>query len=491
MGVSASAVARAVGITTSAVNLRGEAVALLPQRVALIGQGATASTYALTPATHTSAAAVGTAYGFGSPVHLAALQLLPANGDGLGSVPLTVYPLDDDGSGVVSTGDITPSGTQVGAGEYVVWMNGIASAPFTIADAELGTDLEARITTAINANLAMPVVAVAGTDVVNFTSKWAGVSANGIVVSVVGPSNGITFAITQPVGGLVNPSVQGALDQIVSVWETMVVNCMELTDSTALGRYQTWGDGRWGELVKKPALVVTGSTESTLATLTAIGNARLADKINVAEVAPGSANLPLQIAARAVARMAVVANGNPPVDYGGQALTGISPGLDTDQFSYTERDVAVKAGISTTGLVDGVVKMADTVTFSHPAGEDPPAFRHANDIVKLQNIVFNLDVIFNSAEWDGAPLIPDGQATVNPAARSPKAAKTAVNAMLDALGKLAIISDPDTAKAATTAAIDSGDPKRLNVTVTVQLSGNANVISIDLDFGFFFGALAA
>ena len=106
----------------------------------------------------------------------------------------------------------------------------------------------------------------------------------------------------------------------------------------------------------------------------------------------------------------------------------------------------------------------------------------------LQNIIFNIDLIFATPEWDGAPLIPDAQPTVNRAAKKPKSAVAAVAALLDSLGLNAIISDPETAKSNTIAAINDQNPKRLDLVTTVQLSGNSNIISIDLNFGFFFGA---
>ncbi len=59
--------------------------------------------------------------------------------------------------------------------------------------------------------------------------------------------------------------------------------------------------------------------------------------------------------------------------------------------------------------------------------------------------------------------------------------------MIDSLASLAIISDPDTAKQNTFAEIDPGNPKRLNLKTTLQLSGNTNLISVDFEWGFFFG----
>ena len=59
--------------------------------------------------------------------------------------------------------------------------------------------------------------------------------------------------------------------------------------------------------------------------------------------------------------------------------------------------------------------------------------------------------------------------------------------MIESLGLNAIISDPDTAKTRTVAGINEQNPKRLDARATVQLAGNTNIKSVDLDFGFYFG----
>ena len=109
------------------------------------------------------------------------------------------------------------------------------------------------------------------------------------------------------------------------------------------------------------------------------------------------------------------------------------------------------------------------------------------DIVKVMNILFNLDLIFATTEWDGAPLIPDDQPTSNRSAKKPKSAVAAVSALIDSLGLNAIISDPETAKANTFAEIDAANPKRLKLSTMMQISGNANIISVDFNFGFYLG----
>jgi phage tail sheath gpL-like len=234
-------------------------------------------------------------------------------------------------------------------------------------------------------------------------------------------------------------------------------------------------------------VALVGNPNATVANAIAVPNARTTDYINVAIPAPGSIDLPFVIAARAAARIAVRANNDPAYDYAGLTLDTITPGTDAQQWTYAQRDAALKGGCSTIELKDGVVELSDTVTFYHPSGDETPAYRYVVDVMKIMNILYNTNLIFDSDDWRGRPLIPDGQATVNGNARSPSTAKAQVFAMLDSLGSFAIISDPATAKGTVVAEIDSMNPKRLNVAFTVQLSGNVGIISIDFNFGFYYG----
>ena len=492
MGISTAvdvgAVARVLGIKTEFKDLRGNNIVFLPQRIGVIGQGSTLSVYATTKRRVTSAFEAGTVYGFGCPIHLAVLQLLPNNGDGVGTLPVTIYPMVDDGAGVPSAGDITPGGVPSRNAAYQVDMNGILSEAFVIEVGDNPAAVTAKMTAAIAANLNMPMIPTDNATDVGLESKWEGLSANDLVLSVIGDTDaGNTFAFTQPVGGLVNPDVQDALDQVGGVWETMLLNCLNISDTDTLDTYSTFGEGRWGALVRKPLVVFSGETEADLTTAIALPDARPTDRVNVQLVAPGSPNLPFVVAARQLARIAVLANNNPPHDYGSQDATGTDPGTDGEQWNYIQKDTAVKAGSSTVDVKDGVVNVSDVVTMFHPAGDPTPGYRYVVDIVRLQNIIFNLDLIFATDEWDGAPLIPDNQPTANRDAKKPKTAKAAVASLADGLGLQAIISDPEFTKAGTLAEIDDQNPKRLNMIVPVKLSGNTNIKSIDLQFGFFFG----
>lgn len=488
-----SRVARGVAIKTTYKNLGGAGARFRPVRIGVLGQGGDSTTYATDKRQVFSASDVGTLYGFDSPLYQAALSLLPPNGDGVGDIPVTVYPLPTPTAGAPAqaAGSITPSGTITKTQTYYVKISNILSGAIVLEAGDVVADMTAKITAAVNGVLGMPGTMADGSTVANFTVGWSGSSGDNVKISVVEPDDGeATFVVVQPTGGSGDIAVSGAghgLDLIGEVWETHILNCLDYTDSTNLNLYSTYNEGRWAAEVYKPLVVFTGTHEATLATVTAVTDARKTDRTNAILTNPGSDDLPLVIAADQLRRIAKLANENPPHDYGSQDCPRLVPGADSAQWTSAQRQTAVLAGTSTIEVKDGIVNCSDIVTCYHPTGEEPPAYRYVCDIEKIATMIYNTDLIFNNSNWDGAPLVPDNQAVKNPTAKKPKMALSALYALFDSAAEEAIISDPDFAKENTSAEISSTNPKRLDINEVFKLSGNANVISVDLDFGFYFG----
>lgn len=485
--VDLSAVARVLGVKTEFVDLRSGGVVVLPQRIAVIAQGRSDSVYSLTKRRVTSAGEAGSVYGFGSPIHLAVRQLLPVNGDGVGTVPVTIYPLEDDANAEPAVAEITPTGSATETAAYSVTIGGIRSDRFVITTDDDIETICGKIADAVNSVVDMPVVADATATDVELTAKWAGESGNGITLEMDSADAGVDFALTPFSGGLVNPDIDGALAQFGEVWETFILNGLNAEDTDTLDALRTFGDGRWGALTRKPLVAFTGWTGTDINDAEDITDGRELDLTNSLIPAPGSRELPFVVAARALARIASMANNTPPHDYGSLRADGLEPGEDGEQWDYPTRDRAIKAGISTTIVRDSVITLQDIVTMYRPQAEPIPAYRYVVDIVKLQNVLFNIDLEFARPEWDGAPLIPDDDPTTERTAKKPKTARMAVGAITDNLALAAILSDPAFARANTVAKINPQNPKRLDLRVTVKLSGNTNILSVDLNFGFFFG----
>jgi len=489
MGLSASAIARVTGVAVAYRNFNVGKAQKLPQRLAVIGQGCTLSTYAEDKVVGLSSAQIGGLFGYGSPLHLAARQLFPDNGDGIGGIPVTFYPLTDDPSGVAADGSIDCIDIATETASFKIKIGGIETGNITILEDDTAAVALGKIKTAINAVSAMPVIAgTVGAGILPLTAKWKGASGNDISIDISEVDvAGLTFSSVAMANGLANPDVEDALLLIGEIWETMILNCLNYNDTTALDSYSTYNEGRWDPLSKKPLLVASGCTKD-FATRTAITDARKEDRTNFLIVSVDSLELPFCVAARGLAKdIMPTANDNPAQNYKGK-LTGLTTGEDLDQEDYTVRNNASKLGSSTNIKTGSVAELADIITMYHPAeyGDYPP-FKYVVDIVKLQNIIYNVRLIFESDDWKGCPLLDDATPTTNPTAKKPKNAVTALKNLADNLGLEALISDVAYTKANISAAIDGNNPKRLNTSFPVKVSGNIEVSNNDIYFGFYLG----
>ncbi len=490
MSLPNTAVARVLGIDVVFENFNLGQALFLPQRIVVIGQGNSAAVYDLNKTTILSSGQAGTKYGFGSPLHLATRQLLPDNNDGIQGIPLTIIPLVDDGSGVEADGEITVTGTTEDVQSVgIIKFGGIASAQFVSVVGETPTTLAVKIKAAIDAILNMPVLTgAAAIGVLPLTSKWKGESANDILIEIEFDSeSALTIASTAFSSGAVNPDIDAALLKIGNVWETFILNCLNYDDTVTLGKYSVFGEGRWNQLIKKPLVVASGSADD-FATRTAITDARKTDRVNFLVQSTGSKELPFVIAARGLAKDIVpTANDKPAKNYEG-LLTGLVAGADDVQEEFDTRNLAVLAGASTNILVGTVAELSDIITMYHPVGEEKPAYRKVADIVKLMNVLFNVEIILETLKSN--PLAPDTTITLDPDAVQPKDVLTLFGTLADNLsgGQSLIIVEPEFTKQNATAGINAQNSDRLDSKFPVKISGNVEVNDNTIAWGFFFGS---
>jgi len=482
--------AAALAIETQHARGGGAGPGNLPQRIAIVAQGSSAVTYPSTKFQITTALEVAKIMGYGCPAHLIAEQLFPVNGDGVGIIPVEVLPLQDGGGATVSTGDIEPAGAVVKAGAFRILINKKLASEFVVELGDSLPDIAGKMTTSVVAVLALPMLATTETvpDRCSLTSKWKGTSANGLKLEVVGPSDtGITFGITQPVGGLVNPDVDPVLLLIGNVWTTKVINALEVEDTTNLDRYQTYGEGRNGAEVHKPLVVFTGATPADTTVAISITDTRKLDYVNSQLVEPGGSDLPFVVAGREVARIAVKANNTPSGEYVGLLPSGLTAGADEDQWGNTQLDLVMKGGSSTAIKENGEVVLWDTVVMYHPDGDPDPAHQYVNDRVKLMQVIYQLDVEFDTDEWRQAAIVNDDDVTKEPTARKPKDAVSAIKGIEDDLGLAAILADVANTKKQISVEISPTDSRRLNMVIPVTLSGNSNKRSATVKYSRLFG----
>lgn len=489
MSVPASAISRVTGVAVQYKNFNAGAANMLPQRLAVIGMGSSDVVYSESKyECEGSASEIGERYGYGSPLHLAALQLFPVSGKGA-SFPVTFYPLKKKDNSVSATGAIGVTGPSTAAGSFTVMIGG-KKVSVAVAKGATANSVLSAIKDAIDAVIDMPVkTGVVSTEdsSLPLTSKAAGTVGNLITIIVDSSVPGLDFEVTNMSGGAVDPDVSGALAKIGEVWETFVLSCFDYNDSDRLNAYKVWGDDRWSDLNKKPVVVIHGCTDS-YSVRTAVTDLRPTDSINALIVSVGSPELPYVCAAKAMVNdVMTTADSNPAQNYKGK-LDGLTAGADSVQESYTTRNMSVTKGSSTNIKVGEVAELNDVITMYHPATEGKyPSKRYVVDIVKLMNVVYNCRLIMESDELKGAPLIRDEDVTSNPTAIQPKMVKAAFLKLAKSLADKAIIQEVEFTKAGLEVVIDSENPKRLNVRFPVKLSGNVEVSSTDVYFGFYLG----
>jgi phage tail sheath gpL-like len=487
MGVSASAISRVTGVDVTFKNFNSGRAQMLPQRLAIIGVGNDNADYALTKyEIGGSASTVAEKYGWGSPLHLAARQFFPIAG-AAAEFPVTVYPLAKAENSVPAAGSIGAVGTVTANGSGTVYIGGVA-AEFAGLKGSLAGDVLTAIKAAIDGVLEMPVVTgdIADEEL-PLTSKWSGESSNMITLEIEADVPGITFSLTDFSGGAIDPVIDTALAKIGGIWETMVLDTFDYKKTSRLDTYQVFGDGRWAVLEKKPALIAHGCTDD-LETRTAISDLRKTDYINFLIVSVESRELPFVVAAKGLINdIMTTANKNPPLNYKG-LLTGLHCGDDSLQENYTQRNASVGKGASTNIKNGSVAELNDIITFYHPEADGKyPSKRYVVDMVKLQNIVYNVRLIMEADEIKGAPLVSDKDITVNPTAIAPKTIKTSFINLANSLQLNALIADAAFTKKNLVVELDSENPKRVNTRFPVKLSGNLEVSSNEIYFGFFLG----
>lgn len=486
MGLSHSCISRVTGVDVSYKNFNKGAAASLPQRLAIIGQGNSGIEYSTKKfEVQGSAIDVAEKYGYGSPLHLAAMQLFPVAGESA-SFPVTIYPVAEGPEAVAATGNIGVTGEATENGNGSVYIGGIR-ADFAIRKGDNANAVMTKIKTAIDSVLEMPVTTGVVAENIPLTAKFKGTSGNMISVIVECSTAGLVFSVQAMKDGAIDGDVDDALAKIGNVWETFVLDLFPYSDTTRLDKYENFGRQRWSAEEKKPLLVAHGCTDD-YETRTAITDARPTDYINFLVTSTGSRELPFVVAAKAmVSDIVTTADANPACGYKG-LLTGLHAGDDDVIEPYSVRNMSIQKGSSNNIKNGSVAELNDIVTFYHPENEGKySSRRYVCDLVKLMNVVFNVRLIMEADEKKGVPLIPDEDVTTNPSAIQPKVVKTELVNLAFSLAKKAIISDAKFTKKNLSVDIDDENPKRLNVKFPVKLSGNIEVSNADIYFGFYLG----
>jgi phage tail sheath gpL-like len=377
--------------------------------------------------------------------------------------------------------------------------NGVDGVPYAvnIATGDTPTVIAGKIKDAINAVLGAPVTSTSSAGVVTNTAKWVGLTSNDIVTAIDlnGTSLGVTYAFAVTTAGTGTPTagVTTALNLFSNQWNNIVVNGYG-TVSAVMDALETFNGipdptnptGRYGGLMFKPFIAITGSTADDP---TSITDARLNNVTIAIAPAPLSAGLPIEAAANMTYLFARVAQDTPHLDVQGLVYPDMPLPLPTvtPAFQdYNTRDLAVKKGCSTVHVSSGQWKVNDFVTTYHPTGETPPQYRYCRNLFIDFNVRFAY--YLKQVDYQLNHVIAKDDAVVSAEkVIKPKQWRQIVGGLADDLTNRALIADAKFMKDSIVVVVSGINPARIETTFKYQRTEMLRIESTTATAGFYFG----
>jgi phage tail sheath gpL-like len=233
----------------------------------------------------------------------------------------------------------------------------------------------------------------------------------------------------------------------------------------------------------KPFIALVGDTsgEDTLA------SGRENEVTNSFCTALESPAHPLEVAANYALLFARVAQSTPHLDIGGLSLPDLPVYTSYEEAaSYSYRDALMKAGISTSYVVNGKYEVQDFITTYSPSGEAVPQFRYCRNLMVDFNIKFGYYLLELINVLDHAIVNNDDVVSASKVIK-PKQWVGIINKYADDLSLRALISDPSFMQDSIQVAISSVNPDRLETFFRYKRSGVARISATTAEAGFNFG----
>lgn len=502
IAVSLANISRVVGYTIKKGSFSSTSPNL-PQRMAVLAEAndANQSTLVLSPQQITSAQQAASLFGAGSPMHIIARILFPFSGAGVSGIPVFVYPQVKASGAAAKVIKVVPTGVATGNVTHYVKLAGREGLDGTyyainIVTGDNTAQIAQKISDAVNKCYGAPMSAYNDVYETVLTSKWSGLTADGLSISIDTNNNaaGITYTVTTPQAGSGIPSLSNALALFGGDWNTIVLNSYGLDTNTiaTLMAFNGIPDplvptGRYTSTIMKPFIAITGSVaDDPSATTDLYPND---DTIAIAP-APGSLGLAMEAAANMAVLYSVIAQNSPHLDVAGKVYPDMpysqTTWLTASMATYANRDAIVKKGCSTVALSSSGYKVEDFVTTYHPAGEVPPQYRYCRNL----NLDFNVRYAYKLLEdiyVRDHMIANDGDVVTVDGVVKPKTWKGVIDEMALDLASRGLIVDAGFMQDSIVVNIGAANPDRLETYFKYKRSGFARISSTTAEAGFNFG----
>lgn len=442
------------------------AVRTLPsnaQRILIVAQMMAAGlAVAGTPVQVFDASSAGTLFGRGSQAAIMVDATIKANR----YAQITVLPLLDAGGSVAAAGTMTFTGPATAAGSVTIMIAG-RSFDVAVANAATATAIAASVQAAIALLPDCAFTALAAVGVVTLTAKSKGTVANGVPISAVSNTTGVTAAAVQPVGGLTDPDLTTALASVFT--SSLEIITWPYNNQTALTTLRTHLAARGAALEMRGAVGVYGFIGS-LANATTLAGQINHERITCGFL-PGSPTPAYELAAAYAAVISFEEDPARPLN--NLALTPVAvPGLSS-RLSRTEQEACLANGVTPMevgpGEVVQIVRAITTYTL------DPQAIL---DIAWLDlTTIRTMDYVRISVRTRLALRFPRDKLS----ARTPDRVRSEILDVLFKLEELEIVELVEDNKPGLIVERDSQDPNRLNAKIPTDVVNGLHVLAVRLD----------
>jgi len=469
----------------SSANANQNQVVTIPPGILLIGQMlATGTAAAGTVAQVTGADQVGKLTGRGSMLHQMAKKLFGVTS----FIPVYLLPLADAVTSVPSSIAATISGPASASGEIDLYV-GDTRYPIGVTLGDTPAVIATNLVAAVSADSDRYMDAVVdGTNTakVNFTARNSGIDAGKIIISTsryFGESlpTGVGVAVAARVEGTLNPTVNAAVYATLGeTWYPSFV--MPYSDAANLAALKVELADRFGPLRQIDAYNFIGvnDTVTNEMALATVDNSPWESLLDCGDMLTP----PYVVAATVAAVDAVEPDPSRPRHT--LALPGVLSIPDTGRRTLAQRNQLLGAGFSTLRVLsDGTVEIERLVssyrTNSYAVTDD--AYFDRTTLSTLANLRYTLRVRF-ATKYGRWKLGQDGTLGAN--VMTPSLATSECIALYrDTWMVQGWVEGGDAVtqfKSQLQAAIDSGDPNRLDLQLPPNLINGLDVLAAEIDF---------
>jgi len=354
---------------------------LMPYKVLVAGQMLAGIANPLTPVRITSPAQAVTLFGAGSMLAQQCAAYFKVDS----MTELWAIAVVDDPAGVAATGTVTITGAATESGTLYLYIGG-RKIKVGVTSGMQAAAVATAIVAAITAATDCPCTATANAGVVTMTARHKGEAGNGVDLRLnyyaESSPAGLTVAIAAMHGGTGNPEVA---DLIAALGDTQYhVICWPWTDASSLVDIKALLTERWGPLkqIEGVAIAAAVGTHGVLGTL---GDSQNSKHLVIMH-AHGTPSPTWEVSAAVAAAAAFYGNIDPARPFQTLPLPGILAPAEADRFTFTENNLLLFDGISTSYVdADGTVRVQRLITTYKTSanGADDTAYLDLNTPLTL------------------------------------------------------------------------------------------------------------